>query len=452
MNMADEYLVSPGRPVVKENTLPKTQGGKRPVASLSAAFFVDSGEEQALPILWPHMYTSLGASIGQLGSVLGASRLVMTLMFPVWGYAADRYSRKLLLVCFTGLWGLWTMGIGLVGSFPELLILRVISGIGLGVFAPAAFSLVGDLFDNQARGRASGVLRAVGLLGTMVAIILLPGLAERGPQGWRTGFVLMGSASIFTGLIMLGIQEPPRGSAEPELRDILAKNTSQRYAFTWHDLWALLRIRSWRYLLINELLTKISTSVFVGWNFTFLSGLGLDTSTFYGTIFLVFLGLFSGSILFGWLGDRLEKRYPGRGRIIVVQAGLMVTVPCITGYLISSGENLFWLIGFAFLAGMGNSAASESTLWPVAQAILPPELRGSNRAIFSMVAGAASALLLSLSGLAADRVGVSTTLLWFVPLPILISVFAWIPMFRAYPGDLDALHEQLTRRRAEILG
>ncbi|HEX9597477.1 MAG TPA: hypothetical protein VF982_11405, partial [Anaerolineales bacterium] len=113
--------------------------------------------------------------------------------------------------------------------------------------------------------------------------------------------------------------------------------------------------------------------------------------------------------------------------------------------------NIVWLIAFGFLAGSSYTAASEGTLWPVAQAILPPELRGSNRAIISMVVGAASALMLSWSGVVADQMGVAAALRWFVPMPVFLSIFAWIPMFRAYLRDRATLHKILTQRRADLV-
>ena len=86
----------------------------------------------------------------------------------------------------------------------------------------------------------------------------------------------------------------------------------------------------------------------------------------------------------------------------------------------------------------------------MAQAIIPPELRGSNRAVISMIAGAVSAVMLALSGVVADRVGVSASLLWFVPIPILISVLAWMPMLRTYPQDRTAFHKLLLQRRLDL--
>src|SRR4030095_3492536 len=175
--MVKENILSSVEPIRAENLSTPT-GRKLSVAGLSAASLVDSCEEQGMPVLWPYMYTSLGASIGQLGPVSGASKFAMTLLYPLWGYAADRFSRKMLLVWFTGIWGLWTLGISLAGSFPQLLILRVLSGLGLGVFVPVAFSLIGDLFDHESRGRAIGIVRGVGMFGLVFAFVLLPMLSE----------------------------------------------------------------------------------------------------------------------------------------------------------------------------------------------------------------------------------------------------------------------------------
>jgi MFS family permease len=436
---------------VIEADYPKTQSQKLSIASLSAAFLVDSGEEQALPILWPHMFSALGASIGQLGTILGASKLVTTIMYPVWGYITDRFSRKGILVWFTGIWGLWTLGISFVGTYPQLLTLRVITGLGLAAFTPAAFSLVGDLFDNKSRGRAVGIMRSIGLVGIVISVILLPSLQNFGPEGWRMGFALLGMASFLTGIFMLVIKEPTRGAREPELRDVISEETASSYHFTWADFGSLFKIRSWRYMLVNETLTKVSLSVFTGWNFTYLTGLELNPPFFYIIVFVVFLGMVVGNIFFGWLGDRLDQRISSRGRIMMIQIGLVVQIPALIGYLTSSGGNVLLLIIFGLLASVSSTASSEGVIWPVAHTILSPELRGRHRASFSMVVGAASAIALLLSSLIAERMDVSSALLLLVPGLIFLSVIAWIPMFWAYPHDRNALHKLLTDRRKGLL-
>ncbi len=117
--------------------------------------------------------------------------------------------------------------------------------MGLGVFVPAAFSLVGDLFGNQERGRAAGILTGVGIIGSLVAFAVLPGLAEASPEGWRNGFIVMGIASVLTGLLLLFIKEPTRGASEPELRDVVSSQSVSRFAIKRSDVRRLARIRSW---------------------------------------------------------------------------------------------------------------------------------------------------------------------------------------------------------------
>ena len=168
---------------------------------------------RALSVLWPYMHRGLGVSVGQFGIHLGSSASWWTTPYATFCGAMllIAFSRKSLLIWITGIWGLWTCAIGLVDTLPQLLIVRVLSSVGLGVFTPAAFSLTGDLFDSRERGRAIGLMRAVGIIGTVAAFGVLPVLAARGPEAWRTGFVVMGGASVITGLLMVFLPEPPRG-------------------------------------------------------------------------------------------------------------------------------------------------------------------------------------------------------------------------------------------------
>jgi hypothetical protein len=262
---------------------------------------------------------------------------------------------------------------------------------------------------------------------------------------------VLGLASFLSGLFLLVLKEPTRGASEPELSNVITKENANRYSFTWTEFWSLFRIRSWRYLLLNETLTKVSIAVFTGWNFTFLTALELKPPFFYIAIFLVFVGMISGNIFFGWLGDRLDQRMSNRGRVAMMQIGLIVNIPFLIGYLTSSGENIGLLILFGFLSGTSNTSTSEGVVWPMSHAVLPPELRGSSRAIISVSIGALSALALSLSAPIVDSMGISTALLWFVPGLILLSAIVWIPMFRAYPQDRDALHKLLTQRQEDLL-
>ncbi len=430
---------------------PKSKRRWAAIGSLSAASFVDKAEDNAISILWPQIYPTLGLSVGQLGPVLGISKLVMTLMQPVWGYAADRFSRKSLLVWFTGIWGLWTLVIGLVDTFPQLVMVRILSSLGLGVFAPAAFSLAADLFEEKTRGRAAGVMESVGVVGVLASFLVLPALAASSPEAWRLGFMVMGGASFVTGLLLAwAIKEPPRGASEAGLSDIITAESAVNYRITLADLQSLFKVRSWRWLLLKDALDAASYGIFTGWAITWFNELGLGDTAFI-VLFLIILSGIIGHLLFGWLGDYLEKRASHRGRIVMIFTGLALMLPTFLGFLFIGVNSVPLLVVFGFLYSFGHSATAEGASWPVGQAVLPPELRGSGRAVINMVVGAVGALMLTISGLVADQVGVTTMFLFVIPLPILLSIVVWLPMFRDYSRDHDALSQMILKRREDLL-
>jgi MFS family permease len=94
-----------------------------------------------------------GLSNFELGLVGTVRTMMAALSAPLWGFAADRLSRKLVLFIGTGVWGIWTLICGLVPSFGTLLVVRTISGIGLGCLLPATFPLLSDTFAPHRRGR-----------------------------------------------------------------------------------------------------------------------------------------------------------------------------------------------------------------------------------------------------------------------------------------------------------
>ncbi len=434
-----------------EATTPKHKRRWLSVFALSAAAFVDSSEDQTLGILWPKMYPSLGLTVGQLGPVLGISSLMRTLTLPFWGYAADRFSRKALLVCITGIWGTWTLVISLVQSLPQLMIVRILSSLGLGVLWPTAFSLLGDLFPSKERGRAAGIMAAVSFSGGLASFGILPALAASSPEAWRTGFVVMGLASFVTGLFLLVINDPPRGSAEPEIADLMNNEAEARYAFRLSDLPAIIRVRSWWVFLFHNSIDAIATSILYGWAFTWLDSIGRGGSAF-AVVGLIALGNLSGHAFFGWLGDVLEARFARFGRASMALVGLIVSAPALAGFIALSERELSFMFIFGLVVGLGLSSVDTGARWPMAQGVLRPELRATGRAALDMVIGIVGATVVALSGRLVDRVGLTTMMLILIPIPKLLGAVSWLPIFWTYPRDRQELHETLALRRAALAG
>ena len=189
-----------------------------------------------------------------------------------------------------------------------------------------------------------------------------------------------------------------------------------------------------------------------GWSFTWLATLGLGESAFM-VVALLTLGALIGHAFFGWLGDVLEQRYPDHGRTAMAQIGLLVSIPALTGFILMGSQGIAGLMVFGLLAGLSLSSVDTGARWPIAQAVLRPEIRATGRAALDMAVGVVSALAVAFSGLLVNQFdgNVTLMLLLLVPIPKLISSILWIPMFSTYPPDRDALHDVLVQRREEIL-
>ena len=152
---------------------------------------------------------------------------------------------------------------------------------------------------------------------------------------------------------------------------------------------------------------------------------------------LLTLGTLVGHALFGWLGDILENRYPTKAALRWRQIGLTVSIPALVGFIYFGDQGIGLLMVFGLLAGLSLSSVDTGARWPLAQAVLPPELRATGRATLNMAIGAIGSLGIWFSGRLVDSFdgNVTTMLLIMIPLPKLISTILWIPIFRTFPQD-----------------
>ena len=230
----------------------KKQNKVKNLLALASGYFVDQGENQAMSIFSPVLRQLWGLSFSNLSLITFIRSLLQALSSPFWGYLADKYSRKKVLFWGTGFWGIWTIAVGLTQSFSQLLVVRVISGIGLGCLMPATFSIMADSFAPKIRGRMLGYLEAIGVLGIIIFTVGLGQLAT--PELWRWGFIILGAASIISGIIILiFVDEPIRGQSEPEMKGKLTFEQAERFKVNFSDLRKVLEIPTIRIAILQGL-------------------------------------------------------------------------------------------------------------------------------------------------------------------------------------------------------
>src|SRR5207249_2119665 len=114
-------------------------------------------DRQILPAVQEKIKDQWKLSDTELGWLGTAFILLYALVGLPLGRLADVWRRKWILALGVGLWSLLTLGSGLAWSFWSLFVMRLGVGVGEASCAPAASSLIGDLFPAQRRARALGI-------------------------------------------------------------------------------------------------------------------------------------------------------------------------------------------------------------------------------------------------------------------------------------------------------
>lgn len=419
------------------------------VFALSVAYLIDSMEGYTLQFLWPYMYPALGIPVANLAILQSIGRVVSAITGPIWGYVADRASRKAILVVMTGVWGLWTAAKGFANSFSQLLLFATLAGIGLTVLEPAALSLLSDLFGRKERGRAIGFMIGAGFAGSLISVVILGAIAEGNTEAWRYGFITIGALSFLSGLLLLGINEQPRGSAEPEISDVVTAETAPK--IEPQLIAQLLKIPTW---VINMVSTNIDFTGFAilsAWAFAWIVELDMGPMVQVAMLAMM-LGTVLGHLGFGWLSDHVDQRHPFHGRVAIGQIAFIINLASAIGFLVLGSRSVLLLSTFGMLFGLSFALKGSGAQLPIEQNVLPPELRATGRALGSWISAFVTAGGVGLSGLLLTRLDndLQRMMLIMVPLPILIGALVWIPLFRTYRRDMAALEARLSDRRAAI--
>ncbi len=439
---------------------PAKKHSGRTLFALGLGYLIDQGEGESMGVLSPVIQSMWGVSYGLIGLMETLRNITQTISAPFWGYISDRFSRKKVLIFGTGIWGIWTVLVGAVPDFTSMMIVRAISALGLGCLMPATFSLLGDHFPQSQRGRALGVIGLVGLMGTVLGVLALGFVAT--PDLWRWGFFGLGIASMLSGVVIwLFVEEPPRGSSEPELAGLITHADEKRYEINVRDMLKTLTIPTiWAAILqgITGSMPWVVMSIyFINWMVTELGYTNtISFSDPKGSAPLIFAAVVVSAavsnLVGGFIGDYAEKLSPKYGRTVIGQFSVFSGVPLMYIFLTQAKAMSFWgLFGFASLTAMLIGWAGRGAKEPMMQAVVPPEMRSSAYSVVNLVEGGLSSFASIIAGALADKIGLTKALLWTIPFPWIICFLLFTLFYFTYPKDAARVRERMAQRREELL-
>eukprot|EP00161_Ancyromonas_sigmoides_P004886 TRINITY_DN1514_c0_g1_i2.p1 TRINITY_DN1514_c0_g1~~TRINITY_DN1514_c0_g1_i2.p1 ORF type:complete len:405 (-),score=94.76 TRINITY_DN1514_c0_g1_i2:543-1757(-) len=202
------------------------------LAVLTVTYFTNQLDRLILPFIKTNMQEDIKFTNGQYGLLFGYGFSIIFVIVGLFaGPLADKYNRKIIL--FAGLitWSAATFATGYAKHFWELLVLRIMLGVGQSLCNPPAFSILSDYFAPERRPVANSVYTMGIYFGGGAASVLGGTLADSN-FGWRETLRLLGYIGF--GIAVLGlatVSEPIRGRFKPkndengpENDDLLSKN------------------------------------------------------------------------------------------------------------------------------------------------------------------------------------------------------------------------------------
>ena len=161
---------------------------------LAAVLFINYVDRGALPTAAHLIQDDLHLDERQLGLLFSAFFWTYTLsQIPV-SWLAERYGAHRILAAGLTVWAVATMSVGVAHSFPVLLGLRLLLGLGESVAFPSVSKLLAVVVPVKNLGSANGVVVCGYLLGPAVGTFA--GGLIMAQYGWRAAFVTFGSLSL----------------------------------------------------------------------------------------------------------------------------------------------------------------------------------------------------------------------------------------------------------------
>ena len=447
-----------------------------------------------------------------IGMIVGVSLIAHAICMPIFGYLADRYPRKWILIGGASAWILAEVAVFLSGNIYWFMFFRIIASGAAASQTPVTMSLLSDIFPSDKRGSSFawwGLASTIGSLGgaaigtafnpifkddmynTFETLVEKISYIESTYtldiiSKWRIPFLIMAAGGLFFTLLLIFVKEPKRGSSEKQLEQVLADEDidySKSYRINLSDLKYIYTRKSNFWLIINWVDT-VTSGIVVGFLITWITiEIGLSFNGASMAIAIPFVAIIVVFMLFGQFffskrGDMKVQRGDKSGRVKMAILCGVVNIPLlIIGFIfypnfgsktffrgavnLSGSPWLFYslLIVMAIILGAGIAfVMGIAPNWYSSMLdVNLPEHRGTMIATASFLDALGRALGAWFGGFMIDKfIG------WGSPLPIsdtivfsaltfgIISALLWLPIYKHSKRDFEEISSILEKRAEDL--
>lgn len=144
--------------------------------------------------LGPQLMRTLGIEPWQFGLIVSSYTISAGIAGIFAASFLDRFGRKAAFLTLYAGFLVGTLLCGLVGTYPTLLAARIVTGAFGGILGGMSLAIVGDVFPEHKRGRATGVLMSAFALASVVGVPV--GIQLGNLYDWHAPFLVLAALGL----------------------------------------------------------------------------------------------------------------------------------------------------------------------------------------------------------------------------------------------------------------
>ena len=294
-----------------EDRIAEKSLGLRPalmMAVLGMAYFFGNFHRLSLSVIGDVIAVDYSLTEQQLATLGSAIFYSYALMQIPCGFIADRMPAKKLIAGSCVLAAAATLWFALASGFTSLVLARTLTGAATALVYVPALAVIRKQFGDRIYGTMTGIMVAMGQLGSVCASAPLKFLADQ--FSWQFAFLLIGGVSLVLAVGAWFLILDPK--AAPEAAAVRRK-TGWKAALSAGSV----SVAVWFFLTGG---TRLSFQSLWGTRF-FTQSLTVDASSASLYLMLISIGCIVGSVILGRVADRI-----GNVRTVVFSTALFAAL------------------------------------------------------------------------------------------------------------------------------
>ena len=152
-------------------------------AAMMLSLFLASIEVTVVATAMPTIVTQLGG-LQIYAWVFSAYMLATTTMVPIFGKLSDIYGRRSIYLIAMAIFMIGSFLCAQATSMEQLVVFRLIQGLGAGGLQPLAFTIIGDIFTFEQRAKMQGWFSGVWGFSSIIGPLLGGFLVDQASWHW----------------------------------------------------------------------------------------------------------------------------------------------------------------------------------------------------------------------------------------------------------------------------